>query len=100
MNGPKVAVIAAPHGGNCVVRIWPYAGTPENPALRAAACGCRDNASGAGNQQERPVRLARGLGCAAEKDASLQRCAADTRHRLESTGILRDHTPEVQDTGS
>lgn len=51
MNGPKVGI-------SCLSKIQPNAGTPENPTLRRNFCGfprkiSRDNAIGAGNQQER-----------------------------------------------
>jgi hypothetical protein len=52
------------------VRIWPYAGNSEYPALLVGGFAGSDNASGADNQQERPAEMA---------------------------GILRDHTPDALD---
>ena len=74
---PKVD-IAAPHVGDGVVCIRLYAGNSEYPALLAArlSTGGSENATGADNQQERPAR------------------------QTTRAGILRDHTPEVRDTGS
>ena len=51
------------------MRIWPYAGNSEYPALLVGRFSAgSDNASGADNQQERPAEMA---------------------------GILRDHTPDA-----
>ena len=41
------------------MRIWLYAGNPEYPALLVGESAGSDNATGADNQQERPVRFER-----------------------------------------
>ena len=46
----------APRVSNDTVRIWPYAGNSENPALLLLSS---DNATGADNQQERLARRTR-----------------------------------------
>jgi hypothetical protein len=44
----------APRHGNMAMKIWLYAGKPENPTVRTTI---RDNPFGADNQQERPKRM-------------------------------------------
>jgi hypothetical protein len=51
-NGPKVG-IAAPLISDGEVRIWLYAGNPENPPVLATRGS--DNPRGAGNQQGSPL---------------------------------------------
>lgn len=53
-NGPKVGN-AAPRVSNGAVRIWLYAGNPENPPVLALLSS--DNPRGAGNQQGSPLSI-------------------------------------------